>query len=97
MRYGMLGLYSAVMQALGLIVAFGSFIIGIVVIARMVISTSPYSAFVMLYTIAVTVGGCFGGLGYAAFGQLLGLWIDVEHNTRLAIRTPLLDQLYGDD
>lgn len=103
MRYGMLGLYSAVLQAVGAILALGALVVGGIVIALALGSLTPLSPLVVPLALLGMLAGCIHGLGAIAFGQLLGLAIDVEHNTRLAIRTPELDRIraldrgYGDD
>ena len=96
MRYGMLGLYSAIMQALGIAVAILSFFGGVVVIAFMLTSLTRIAPLSILMAIAGMVGGCFVGLAYAAIGQLVALAIDVEHNTRMAVSRRQWGELLDD-
>jgi hypothetical protein len=97
MRYGMLGLYSAVIQALGLLTCIGSLVVGCLMVVGLMRQPQGYTPVAMMITLGGTIGGAFGGLGYAAYGQLLMVWMDVEQNTRLAIRRPILDRLYEEE
>jgi hypothetical protein len=97
MRYRILVLYSAIIQALGLLTCLGSLIIGGLMVIGLLRQPQGYTAMAMLIALGSTIGGAFGDLGYAAYGQILMVWMDVEQNTRLASERPLRERRYADD
>lgn len=93
MRYGALAFSSAMLQAVGLIIGLGSPVVGCGVA---VYAQRTYDAHTAGLIIAAAIGGallgCLVGLGYAALGQRYAVTIDIEYNTRLAMRQGAWDE-----
>ena len=82
MRYGALAFYSALLQAVGLVIGLGSLVAGTVAAVVIVHELSGMArALPLLIACGAILVGLLVGIILAAFGQFCAVVMDIEANT----------------
>ncbi len=82
MRYGALAFYSALLQALGLVIGLGSVVAGAVAGIYIIHQASGMArALPLLIACGAALLGLLAGIILAAFGQFCAVVMDIEANT----------------